>query len=41
MYKRGDRIQDGIWNKVFFMTRLYLVEDSTQSVLNVYIKFDT
>ena len=41
MYKRGDRRQEILWNKVLYMTILYLFEDPIQSVWNVSIKFDT
>ena len=36
-----DRKQKSMWNKVFYMNWMDWVEDSTQSVLNVSIKFDT
>ena len=36
-----DKRQKSLWNKVLSITGLDLVEDSTQSVLNVSIKFDT
>ena len=36
-----DRIKESMCNKIFYMTQMDLFEDSTQSVWNVSIKYDT
>ena len=41
LYNRGDSIQGGIYVKESYITRIDWFEDSTQSVWNVCIKFDT
>ena len=38
---RCDRIHDSLYELQFYMTRLDLVDDSTQSFWNFFIKFDT
>ena len=41
LYKKGKSIQESLGHKVLYTTQIYWVEESTQSVWNVGIKFDT